>query len=105
MKVLALIVLVLIIGLLFRFNNWHKKGGCILQAKFSIKESQTDFLNNFKTYGFKNKSSMVRTAIEHFKDILELERLKKSAELYSEIYLKDDNLKKITETAITGWPE
>jgi len=76
-----------------------------LQAKFSIKESQTDFLNNFKTYGFKNKSSMVRTAIEHFKDILELERLKKSAELYSEIYLKDDNLKKITETAIIGWSE
>ena len=76
-----------------------------MQAKFSIKESQTDFLNNFKTYGFKNKSSMVRTAIEHFKDILELERLKKSAELYSEIYLKDDNLKKITETAIIGWSE
>jgi len=55
------------------------------QAKFNIKEEQALFLNNFKTYGFKDKSSMIRTAINHFKKTLELESLKKSAELYSEI--------------------
>ena len=77
----------------------------MLQAKFSVKEAQSEFLNNFKVYGFKNKSSMLRTAIEHFKSKLELESLRKSAELYSEIYSEDDNLKELTETAVTGWPE
>ena len=75
------------------------------QAKFSVKEVQALFLNNFKSYGFKDKSSMVRTAIDHFKNKLELENLIKSAELYSEIYSENDNLKELTETAVTGWPE
>ena len=75
------------------------------QAKFSVKETQALFLNNFKAYGFKDKSSMVRAAIEQLKNKLELENLKRSAELYSEIYSENDNLKELTETAITGWPE
>ena len=75
------------------------------QAKFSINEAQTHFLNNFKAYGFKDKSSMLRRAIDHFKNRLELENLKKSAELYSEIYSENDSLKELTETSITGWPE
>lgn len=75
------------------------------QAKFSVKESQAHFLNNFKAYGFKDKSALVRTAIDQFKNKLELESLKKSAELYFEIYSENDNLKELTETAITGWPE
>ncbi|MBU1697568.1 MAG: hypothetical protein KKD21_11100 [Proteobacteria bacterium] len=48
------------------------------QAKFSVEEAQVNFLNSFKTYGFKDKSSLVRTAIDHFKNNLELESLKKS---------------------------
>ena len=75
------------------------------QAKFSVKEEQAHFLNSFKNYGFKDKSSMLRTAIDHFKNKLELENLRKSAELYSEIYSENDNLRELTETAITGWPE
>ena len=75
------------------------------QAKFSIEDAQVHFLNNFKTYGFKDKSSLIRTAIDHFKKKLELENLRKSAELYSEIYSENDSLKELTETAITGWPE
>ena len=77
----------------------------MLQAKFSVKETQAYFLNNFKAYGFKDKSSMLRTAIDHFKNKLELESLRKSADLYSEIYSADGDLKKLTETAVTGWPE
>ncbi len=77
----------------------------MLQAKFSIKETQARFLSNYKAYGFKDKSSMLRTAIEHFKKEMELERLKQSADLYSEIYSEDDDLKELTETALTGWPE
>ena len=77
----------------------------MLQAKFSVEEQQANFLNNYRAYGFKDKSSMVRTAIDHFKNKLELESLKKSADLYSEIYSENDNLIELTEAAITGWPE
>jgi len=36
---------------------------------------------------------------------MELENLRKSAEVYSEIYSEDNDLKELTETAINGWPE
>jgi len=77
----------------------------MLQAKFSVEEVQARFLNNYKAYGFKDKSSMLRAAINHFKKEFELERLKKSADLYSEIYSEDKDLKELTEIAATGWPE
>ena len=77
----------------------------MLQAKFSVEEAQARFLNNYKAYGFKDKSSMLRAAINHFKKEFELERLKKSADLYSEIYSEDKDLKELTEIAATGWPE
>lgn len=77
----------------------------MFQAKFSIEETQAQFLNNFKVYGFKDKSSMLREAIEHFKKEIELESLRKSAELYSEIYSENDDLKELTEIALSGWPE
>ena len=77
----------------------------MLQAKFSAEETQVQFLNDFKLYGFKDKSAMLREAIERFKKEVELESLRKSAELYSEIYSEDDELKELTETALNGWPE
>ncbi len=75
------------------------------QAKFSVREVQVHFLDDFRTYGFKDKSSMLRKAIDNFKNMLELESLRKSADLYSDLYSENDNLKELTETAITGWPE
>jgi uncharacterized tellurite resistance protein B-like protein len=77
----------------------------MLQAKFSVKESQAQFLSKYKKYGFKDKSAMLRAAIDQLKRELELEHLKQSADLYSEIYSADDDLQKLTETAISGWPE
>jgi len=77
----------------------------MLQAKFSIEETQTRFLNNYKAYGFKDKSCMLRAAIDHFKKEMELKRLIESADLYSEVYSEDDELRELTETAVTGWPE
>ena len=77
----------------------------MLQAKFSVKESQARFLSRYKEFGFKDKSSMLRAAIDELKKELELEQLKRSADLYSEIYSEDDDLKELTETAISGWPE
>ena len=77
----------------------------MLQAKFSLKEPQARFLNKYKTYGYKDKSSMIRAAIDHLKKELELEQLRESADLYSELYTEDKDLKEITEAAINGWPE
>ena len=77
----------------------------MLQAKFSVEESQAHFLKKFKSYGFKDKSSMLRAAVDHYKKELELKSLRESADLYSEIYSEDEDLKELTETAVDGWPE
>ena len=77
----------------------------MLQAKFSVEKVQVQFLNNFKAHGFKDKSSMLRAAIDHFKKDMELKSLRKSADLYAEVYSEDVDLKELTDTAIAGWPE
>jgi len=77
----------------------------MLQAKFSVKESHARFLSKYKDYGFKDKSTMLRVAIDHFKKNIELEQLKQSADLYAENYSEDNDLKELTETALDGWPE
>ncbi|MBA7523795.1 hypothetical protein ES705_15929 [subsurface metagenome] len=77
----------------------------MIQTKFNVDESQAHFLSNYKAYGFKDKSSMLRTAIEHFKKEVELENLRKSADLYCKIYFEDNALKELTDSAVSGWPE
>ena len=77
----------------------------MIQAKFSLEESQTSFLRDHKKYGFKDKSSMLRAAIDHYKKEMELEQLKLSADAYSAMYLEDSDLKDLTETALNGWPK
>jgi len=86
-------------------NIYTGKEGHILQAKFSVEEQQARFLNDYKIHGFKDKSSMLRAAINHFKKGFELKRLKESADLYSEIYSEDKDLKELTKSAAVGWPE
>ena len=77
----------------------------MIQTKFSLKESQALFLGKYRDYGFKDKSAMLRIAIDQFKKSLELEKLKQSADLYAEVYSEDDDLKQLTEVAADGWPE
>lgn len=77
----------------------------MIQTKFSVEESQARFLGDHKAYGFKDKSAMLRAAIDHFNQKLEQERIRQSADLYAEIYDGDDELRELTETAATGWPE
>lgn len=77
----------------------------MLQAKFSVKESQAKFLSRYKKYGFKDKSAMLRAAIDHLQKKIDKEQLKQSADLYTEIYSKDNELQEITESALTGWPK
>lgn len=77
----------------------------MLQAKFSVEETQAHFLKSFKAYGFKDRSAMLRAALDHFRKAVELESLKSSALLYSEVYSEDEDLRGLTESAVTGWPE
>ena len=77
----------------------------MVQAKFSFEDAQIAFLNNHRAYGFKDKSSMVRAALDRLREDLEIQSLRESADLYAEIYAVDPDVQELTETAISGWPE
>jgi hypothetical protein len=77
----------------------------MLQAKFNCTEGQVAFLNSYKEYGFKDKSSMIREALNLLKKERAKEKLRQSAELYAEIYSEDSELKELTAVAADGWPE
>jgi hypothetical protein len=77
----------------------------MVQSKFSVKEPQAEFLSRYKEFGYKDKSMMLRAAIDHFKQKLESDQLKKSADLYAELYGQDEELEQLTESAMDGWPE
>lgn len=81
------------------------KGGAMQQTKFSCKENQVEFLNNYKDYGFKDKSAMVRESLNLLREKLESQKLRESADLYAETYMEDSELKALTDSAAQGWPE
>jgi hypothetical protein len=62
-------------------------------------------LKNYKQYGFKDKSAMVRAALLQLQKEVERRSLELSAELYAEVYEEDTDLQELTETALTEWPE
>ncbi len=74
------------------------------QAKFSIEAGQHAFLSSYQTYGFKDRSEMLRTAIEMLRKELEQREFEQSATLYAEIYAEDEKLQTLTDSAIAGWP-
>ena len=75
------------------------------QAKFSLTSTLVEFLSNHKQLGFKDKSSMVRAALDQLKKEIELQSLKHSANLYAEVYAEDSELQELTDLAVIGWPE
>ncbi len=77
----------------------------MIQAKFTLEQSHIDFLEQFKERGFKDKSSLVRMALEKLHKELEDRELTESAELYAEVYMEDEDLRQLTDVAIVDWPE
>ena len=77
----------------------------MLQAKFSLLTDHVEFLEQFQTLGYADKSSLVRAALDQFRKQLAQKRLMKSADLYAEVYGQDEELQKLTEQAIQQWPE
>lgn len=75
------------------------------QEKFMLKQTQIEFLSRYKQYGFQDRSSVVRLALQQLQEKLEWEALEKSADLYAAIYAKDTELQALTETALDRWPE
>jgi Arc/MetJ-type ribon-helix-helix transcriptional regulator len=76
-----------------------------IQAKFTLEQSHIDFLEQFRERGFKDKSSIVRMAIDKLHQELDRQDLEESAELYAQIYAEDEELRQLTDTAIGNWPE
>jgi hypothetical protein len=75
------------------------------QAKFTLEQSHIDFLEQFKDRGFKDKSTIVRLALDRLAKELEREELAKSADLYAELYQEDLELQQLTDSARVGWPQ
>ena len=76
----------------------------MIQAKFSLKESHIQFIEQFKRYGFKDKSDVVRTALDRLSTELAQQRLRESAALYAEVYEEDDETQEWTDAALSEWP-
>ena len=55
----------------------------MIQAKFSLKESHIQLIEQCQSFGFKNKSDVVRTALDRLFTELARERLRESAALYA----------------------
>lgn len=75
------------------------------QAKISFDKNHIIFLNKYQELGFKDKSSLVRSAIEEFIKSVEKQKLVKSAKLYAEVYKEDSELRDLTNSAIEDWPK
>ena len=75
------------------------------EITLKLEDDQITFLQECKKLGFKDKSSLVRTALERFKKDIEGKDLKSSADLYAELYKEDQGLQELTEGAIAGWPK
>ncbi len=77
----------------------------MIQSKFSLTHTDIQFLEQFKTYGFKDKSDLVRAALNRLRSELELQSLQASADLYAELYQDDPETQSLTELALLEWPE
>ena len=77
----------------------------MLQSKFSLEPAQVAFLEQHQTYGFKDKSEVVRFALQSLQQSLEQKHLYESAELYAQLCEEDPEIKDLAEAALAEWPE
>ena len=77
----------------------------MLQTKVSLEEAQIVFLSKHGQLGFRDRSALVRAALDRMRIDLERQRLDTSAVRYAEAYCDDPDLRELTEAALAGWPE
>ncbi len=76
----------------------------MIQSKFSLDESHIQFLGQCKRYGFKDKSEVVRAALDRLYAELARQRLCESADLYTDVYEEDNETEEWTDAALSEWP-
>jgi Arc/MetJ-type ribon-helix-helix transcriptional regulator len=76
----------------------------MVPTKITLEQSQINFLAQFKELGFKDKSSVVRFALNRLLAELEQQKLERSADLYAEVYAEDVELQELTALAGVDWP-
>ncbi len=74
------------------------------QRKISFEDSQVKFLDNYKNYGYKDKSSLVREAVRRLEQEILNARIDESARLYEELYNEDPEIKELAEASLNDWP-
>jgi Arc/MetJ-type ribon-helix-helix transcriptional regulator len=77
----------------------------MVPTKVTLEQTQIDFLAQFKDLGFKDKSSVVRLALNRLQQEMERQELERSADLYAEVYGEDRELQALTDLARADWPE
>lgn len=75
------------------------------QAKITLTNEQFTFLDQHRALGFRDRSEMVRLALDQFRAATRARALEESAALYAELYRDDEDLRLLTDAASTGWPE
>lgn len=75
------------------------------QITIKVDDNQLEFINTYQSHGFTDKNSLIRKALDNYQKEVEAAKLKKSADLYAEIYSGDSELKELTDSAIVNWPE
>lgn len=69
------------------------------QLKVTLKEFEHEFVNDYARFGFNSKTDLVSTAIAKLRKELLEEEIRKSSELYQEVYQSDLELQKLTDDA------
>ena len=75
------------------------------QAKFSLTPEHLRLLGDYKAWGFKDKSEMVRMALNELEQRLLRQSLTASAEIYAEVNQDEPDLQALTEMASQAWPQ
>ena len=77
----------------------------MVQAKLSLAKENLAYINDYERYCYRDKSALVRAALDRMKALLEEEELRQSATLYTELYAEDSDLRELTASAVAEWPE
>lgn len=74
------------------------------QVKVGLNESHVRLLEQFKRFGFKDKSEMVRFALDLYVKDMANRRLRESAALYAQVYEEDAETREWMKANTAEWP-
>ena len=76
-----------------------------MQLRIELEAPQLQFLEQCQRYGFQDRETLVREAIERLRLALESLALQESAALYAEVYESCEETQQLTEATLTSWPK